>query len=61
MNEKEANAILSIVNDHLSSLERHAGEHQSMYMQGYLKACRNIVDILHAYLKAVTLGGDSND
>ena len=47
------NQILSIVSSHRNSITEAMGDTaNTLYMQGYLNACTNILDILYTYLKA---------
>lgn len=52
-------SILLMVIDHRESIRKAAGNgKQSLYMEGYLKACSNIADLIYTYNRA--LEGDNN-
>lgn len=52
-------SILMLVINHSESIRNAAGVgKQSLYMEGYLKACSNIADLIYTYNRA--LEGDNN-
>lgn len=52
-------SILLLVINHSESIRKAAGEgNQSLYMEGYLKACSNIADLIYTYNRV--LEGDNN-
>lgn len=52
-------SILLMVINHSESIRQAVGDDKpSLYMEGYLKACSNIADLIYTYNRA--LEGDSN-
>ena len=52
-------SILLMVINHSESIRQAVGDDKpSLYMEGYLKACSNIADLIYTYNRA--LEGDNN-
>lgn len=52
-------SMLLLVINHSESIRQAVGDDKpSLYMEGYLKACSNIADLIYTYNKA--LEGDNN-